>query len=341
MPGRPLRVERADAMAQPNEPCRQGAGEERSEGKTGKDVRNHGGNGNATPIGRPAMAQCPSMAPSTIGLIAGQGELPILCAQGMRAAGRRVACIGLRDQFDAGLPALCDEFATAGVLQLGRWIRLAKRMGISEAVLVGRVSKARMHDPLRLFRQLPDWRAARLWYRRLRDDHRSGTLLTALAEELAENGVRLIDSTAFIPDHMATVGVLGRIQPTAAQLGDIEFAWPLLEGTLALDIGQSIAVRDRDVIAVEAVEGTDAMIERTGTLCAAKGWTLLKSARPSHDMRADVPTIGVHTVERIARCHGGCIAIGAGRVILIDKPSVVAAADRLGVALFGVAGRAS
>lgn len=271
-----------------------------------------------------------------MGLIAGQGQLPILVARGIRAAGQRVACIGLRDQFEPALVAECDEFREAGVIQLGRWIRLARRMGISDAVMVGRVSKARMHDPFRLLRQLPDWRAAMLWYRRLRHDRRSGTVLTALAEELASSGVRLIDSTTYIRDHLASAGAMGRVQPTALQAGDIAFGWPLLAQLLELDIGQSMAVRERDTIAVEAVEGTDRMIERAGELCRAKGWTLLKSARPSHDMRADVPTVGVQTVERVAKCGGGCIAVGVGRVILIDRPAVLATADRLGVAIVGV-----
>ncbi len=271
-----------------------------------------------------------------IGLIAGQGQLPVLVAQGMRAAGRRVACIGLRDQFVPELPGLCDDFRQAGIIQLGRWIRLARSMGISDAVMVGRVSKARMHDPLRALRQLPDWRAAMVWYRRARHDHRSGTLLTALAEELLVSGVRLIDSTTFIPEHLASEGPMGRVKPTSLQQGDMDFAWPMLTSLLALDVGQSIAVRDRDIIAVEAVEGTDRMIDRAGELCRAKGWTLLKSARDDHDMRADVPTIGVGTVERLARCGGGCIAVGTGRVILIDRPAVLAAADRFGVAIVGI-----
>ena len=271
-----------------------------------------------------------------IGLIAGQGELPIIVARGMRAAGRRVACIGLRDQFVPELPPLCDDFAEAGVVQLGRWLRLARRFGVREAVMVGRVSKARMHDPLRLFRQLPDWRAFNLWYRKLRHDRRSATLLTALAEDLAREGLALIDSTTFIPDHMASEGVMTRRAPTDEQLSDIAFGWPLLAQLGALDIGQAMAVREKDVIAVEAVEGTDRMIERAGALCRRKGWTLLKTARPGHDMRADVPTIGVSTIERMHAAGGGCIAVGVGRVILVDRPAVLAAADRLGIAVIGV-----
>lgn len=271
-----------------------------------------------------------------IGLIAGQGRLPLLVAEGMRAAGRRVCCVGLRDQFDAALPELCDAFATAGVVQIGRWVRLLRRQGVDRAVMVGRVAKLRMHDPLKLFRQLPDWRAINLWYRRLRHDRRTGVLLTALADELNQCGVQLIDSTTYIPDHLATPGVMGQIVPTEAQRADIEFGWPLLTDVAELDIGQAIAVRDRDVIAVEAVEGTDVMIDRAGALCRARGWTLLKTAGSNHDMRADVPVIGVATIERLAGHRGGCIGLGVGRVILVDKPRVLAAADRAGIAVVGV-----
>jgi UDP-2,3-diacylglucosamine hydrolase len=272
-----------------------------------------------------------------MGLIAGQGVLPLLVARGIQSAGGRVCAVGLRDQFDPALPQLCDDFAEAGIVQLGRWIRLLRRFGVSEAIMVGRVAKTRMHDPLRLFRQLPDWKAINLWYRRLRHDRRNAVLLAAVADELARHGIMLIDSTTYIPDHMAGDGVMGRAKPSAAAEADIAFGWPLLLRTVELHIGQSIAVRDRDVIAVEAVEGTDAMIERAGNLCRAKGWTLLKTASEDHDRRADVPTIGVGTVERVAAAGGRCIAVGAGQVILLDRPAVIAAADRLGVSIVGMA----
>ncbi len=273
-----------------------------------------------------------------VGLIAGGGQLPLLVAAGARAAGRPVIGVGLRDQFDPSLRGLCDRFHTAGIVQIGRWIRLLRREGVREAIMVGRVSKSRMHDPLRLFRQLPDLRAALLWYRRLRHDRRNHALLAAVADELASSGITIIDSTAFIPDHLAAAGVMGRAAPSREAQGDVDFGWPLLERIVELDIGQSIAVRDRDVIAVEAVEGTDALIDRAGALCRAKGWTLLKTAKSTHDRRADVPTVGVRTIERLAEAGGRCLALGAGRVIMVDRPAVIAAADRLGVALVGVAG---
>jgi DUF1009 family protein len=274
-----------------------------------------------------------------VGIIAGQGTLPFLVARGMRAQGKRIYCVGLRGQWMPGLPELCDEFHEAGILQMGKWIRLFRRAGVREVTMVGRVSKQQMHErwaKLKALRDIPDFRTIDLWLRKLRHDRRSATLLRAVADDLATQGVLLIDSTRYISDHMASEGPMGRIQPDARAQGDIAFGWPLLEKVGGLDIGQAISVRDRDVIAVEAVEGTDAMIARSGELCRARGWTLLKTARPGHDMRADVPTIGVQTIESLAKAGAGCVAVGAGRVILVDRPAVLAAADRAGIAVVGV-----
>jgi len=247
-----------------------------------------------------------------------------------------VRCIGLAGQYDPALPGACDEFRRVGLVRIGQWVRLLKRWDVREAVMVGGVRQQRMHDPLRILRQIPDWRAARLWYRRLRHDRRNAAVLRALADELQEHGITLIDSTTYVPDHLATAGVMTRTEPTARQRADIEFGWPILAQTVELDVGQSIAVRDRDVIAVEAVEGTDRMIARAGELCRAKGWTLLKTAGSRHDMRADVPTIGVQTVEKVAAAGGGCIAVETGRVIMADKPQLIEAANKAGVAVVGV-----
>jgi DUF1009 family protein len=270
-----------------------------------------------------------------LGLIAGSGELPILVAKGARAAGRRVVCVGIHGAFDERLPALCDHFDSAGLVQIGRWVRLLRRGGANQAIMVGGVRKTRMHDPWKLFRQVPDLRAAWLWYRRLRHDRRNHAVLAAVADELASCGIPLMDSTTFIQDHLASSGVMGRVQPDATSMADVEFGWPLLLQAVELDIGQSMAVRDRDVIAVEAIEGTDAMIERAGQLCRARGWTLLKTAKAAHDRRADVPTIGVATIERVAAAGCRCIAVGSGQVILVDRPAVLQAADRAGVAILG------
>ena len=272
-----------------------------------------------------------------IGVIAGGGTLPGLVAQGIRAAGRSVAGIGLRGNVEPEFAALCDRFATVGVVRLGQWVRVARRFGVREAIMVGRVSKLRLHNPVGVLLELPDVRTCRFWYRRMRGpDRRSSVLLAAVADELLEGGVRLIDSTRFIPDHLATAGPLGRTLPTAKQLADIAMGWPILRQVAQMDVGQSIAVRAGDVVAVEAAEGTDLLIERAGSLCRKGGWTLLKTARDAHDMRSDVPTVGVATIENLARNRAACLAVGAGRTILLDKPAVIEAADRLGTGVIGV-----
>jgi len=275
-------------------------------------------------------------AKKAIGLIAGQGVLPILVAKGMRREGRRVCCVGLAGQFNDELRGYCDEFRTVGMFRLSQWSRTLRQMGAREAVMVGRVAKRTQHDPLRLIRNIPDLRTAIVWYRRLRHDRRSPAVLAAIADELERGGITLIDSTTHIPEHMADAGVMTARRPGPERVADIAFGWPILLQTIRLSIGQAIGVRDRDVIAVEAVEGTDAMIQRTGALCHRRPWLMLKTAGPDHDRRADVPTIGESTIRKMADAGGGVIAVGAGEVIILDKPNTIALADELGIAIVGV-----
>lgn len=299
----------------------------------GGDARSTGESAAPTPLGEPCH-QWP------IGLIAGNGMLPLLVARGLRAQGRPVYAVGLAGQFEAELPALCDRFHKVGLLRISQWARTLRRMGVRRAVMVGGVSKAKLiHDRFRLLRRIPDWRTASLWYRTLRHDRRSPAILRAVADELARQGVTLIDSTMPIPDHLADAGVLTRRAPTPAQRADIQFAWSILLASSRLGIGQALAVREKDVIAVEAVEGTAAMIRRAGELCRRKGWTLLKGAGPEHDRRSDVPTIGPETIRVLAEAGAGCAALEAGGVIIIEKPATLALADELGVAVVGVVGR--
>ncbi len=270
-----------------------------------------------------------------VGLVAGGGRLPILAAAGMRAAGVRVCAVGLRDHFEPELPAMCDVFEVAGVYRLGRWIRVLRKHGASRVVIVGRVSKARMHDPLRVLRQLPDWRAAQVWYRRLGDDRRSSAVLDAVAGVLADAGITVIDSTTYIGAHLADAGLMTTAPPGPHQ-ADIAAGWPVLQRTVELDIGQSIAVSRGRVIAIESLEGTDRMIDRAGRLDGTGSWTLLKAHRRQHDLRFDVPTVGLVTVERLKRAGGGCMALLAGGVIMVDKPQVIEAAERDGLCIIGL-----
>lgn len=276
------------------------------------------------------------MSKPTMGLIAGGGQLPFIQAQGMRAAGYRVACVGLYKMYDPALRELCDDFAEAGVLNLGRWCRQLRIRGASQAVMVGKVEKSQLlYDPLGSLRQMPDWRAAKLYLWDLRHDRRSQTMLNGVSDTLKKGGLELIDTTKFIPEHMATDGVLTQQQPNSTQQRDIEIAWPILMRMNDLDIGQAVAIKNTDVIAVEAIEGTDAMIQRAGELSRKPGWLLAKGAPASKDPRFDVPTIGVKTIENLAKAGGTGLLLTAGRVILLNKPEVIAAADRLGITIVG------
>ncbi len=279
----------------------------------------------------------PPPPPTPIGLIAGGGRLPILVAQGLRDMGHEVHGLGLHLQYDAELPEMCSSFRDVGLLRIRSWGRAFNRLNVHHAIMVGKVDKAKlMHERWRVFRNVPDVTTMLAWYRHLRHDRRSHAVLKVVADELDRNGVSLIDSTIPIPSQLATPGVMTQLRPTNDQQTDINFVWPLLTELLRLDIGQALTVRDRDVISVEAVEGTDRMIERTGELCRRGGWTLVKGARAQHDRRSDVPTVGIHTIENMHKHGATCLAIAAGDVIMLDKEMMLDRADKLGIAIVGV-----
>ncbi len=284
----------------------------------------------------PVILTDPPEAPTPMGLIAGGGRLPVLVAQGMIEAGHPVRCIGFAGQFDPELRTICEELREVGAMRLGGWRKALQKLGVHHAVMVGRVDKAHMmHSWGTIIRNVPDLVSLRLWFR-LRKDRRSHLILSAIADHLASSGIELIDSTAHIQSHLSSAGVMTLKQPTAGQRADAEFGWAMLKEILRLDVGQAIAVRERDVIAVEAIEGTDRMIERAGQLCKNPGWTLLKGARVGHDRRSDVPTIGCETIRKVYEAKGRCIAIASGDVIMIDKPETIRLADELGVAIIGL-----
>lgn len=171
----------------------------------------------------------PPAPPTPIGLIAAGGRLPVIIAEGLRAAGHPIHALGLRNQFDPVLPSLCTTFQYAGVLRVATWGRMLRKFDVRHAIMVGRVDKARlMYSPWNIVRNLPDARTLSVWFSHLRHDKRSHAVLAAIADELGRSGVHLIDSTAPITDSLAEPGVMTKRQPSAEQRGDISFAWPLL-----------------------------------------------------------------------------------------------------------------
>ncbi len=271
-----------------------------------------------------------------IGLIAGGGNLPLLQALGMRAAGRRIAGIGFKGQYDPALIGLCDSFTEASPLRPGAWVRILARRGAFEAVMVGHVTKTKMHNPLEIIRRCPDFTALHLWFVSRRHDRRSQGLLAALAQRLETKGLLLMSTTDYIPEHLASLGTMTRRAVGDDIRRDIKFALPILRQLNELDIGQGLCVKGGDVIALEAMEGTDRMIARAGELCPRGGWTLVKGSDPDKDPRFDVPTIGVTTIENLKKAGASALAVVAERTIFINKPEVLAAAEKAGIAVIGV-----
>ncbi len=271
-----------------------------------------------------------------LGLIAGEGRLPFLVAEGATKAGLRVICIGLADNAEPALADHVEAFYWGAIARPGGWMRKLRRHGVCQTIMVGRVEKARIYTPRRILRYLPDWRAFRIWYWRLRGrDKRNDTVLRAIADEFADGGIILKDSTMYCKEHLASEGVMTQCKPSASIQNDIDFGWSLVKELGRLDIGQSIAVREREIVAVEAIEGTAAMIERAGTLCKKGGWTLIKVAKPQQDLRFDVPCVGTDTIEALHKYRAKCLVVETGKVLLLDKPETLALADKLGIPIIG------
>lgn len=271
---------------------------------------------------------------SALGVIAGAGGFPFLVAQGAKRAGLRVVVAGIRGFADPALADEADEFRWTGVARLGGWIRFFRRQGVHHAIMAGSVRKSDMYGRFRILRHLPDWTSIMLWFFRA-GDKRNDTVLRAVADLMAEKGIILGDSIEYCPEALAPEGVLTSHQPGESLLADIEFGWSIAKEMGRLDIGQSIAVKEREVIAVEAIEGTDRMIERAGALCKHGGWTLIKVAKPDQDMRFDVPTIGAETIENVHRNGGRAIAVQAGKTLIIDRDATLTAANRRKMIIIG------
>src|SRR5262249_42876182 len=208
-----------------------------------------------------------------------------------RSLGLRVSCVGLTGHADPVLERLCWRFHWSGLAKLGRMIRLFKADGVDHVVMAGKVHKAEvMYHPWRAFRFLPDWRAVKAYYFRPRQDNKDDTLLLTLIDEFEKDGLTFASALDLCPELLVKPGVLTRRRPTAAEQADVEFGWQLAKKMGELDVGQSVAVKERNVLAVEAVEGTDRAILRAGELCRSRRVTLVKGRKPPDDMGLRLPT---------------------------------------------------
>lgn len=268
----------------------------------------------------------------SLGLIAGGGLFPLLVADGARRQGCRVHVVALRGLTDPELHNHADAFRWSAITRPGAWVRFFRRHRVGSVILAGYVRKAEMFSRFRWLRMWPDLTAIRIWFFRLKD-RRNDAVLSAIADEFARHGMIMDACTKFTPEHMAPAGLLTQTRPTAAQLRDADFGWPLARELGKLDIGQSVAVREAEVIAVEAIEGTDGMIERAGALCPRGGWTLIKTSKPRQDPRFDVPTVGPGTIEGLRRNGGKLLVIEAGKTLILEREKMIAEADAAGIAI--------
>jgi UDP-2,3-diacylglucosamine hydrolase len=269
----------------------------------------------------------------TVGLLAGSGRFPIHFATKARGLGIPVVCVGISHEAPPELRSLCSRFYWAGVARMGRMIRCFKREGVEQVVMAGKVHKTTMHTPWRIFRLWPDWRFVRFWFSRHRADNRDDSILLGVIREFARDGLVFTSALELCPELLVRPGVLTRRAPSAREEADIAFGWRLAKEMGQLDVGQSVAVKERAVLAVEAIEGTDRAILRAGELCRAGGFTVVKVAKPQQDMRFDVPTVGCSTVETLHRAGGRVLAIEADKTILLDQDATISLADRYGISI--------
>ncbi len=260
--------------------------------------------------------------PQKIGLIAGWGRYPIVVAEALRRSGCSIHCVALKDHADPSLAKICDEVQWTGVAQIGRAIRFFKRHQVQHAVMAGKVFKLKLFEPQAILKLMPDWRTVRIFWSHFiaaKKDRRDDTLLLAVVNAFEEDGIAMKPATDFVPELLVKFGQLTKQGPSRTQQADIEFGWQLAKEMGRLDVGQCVVVKDRACLAVEAIEGTDECIRRAGALCRAGGFTVVKLAKPQQDMRFDVPTIGMGTLQTMVAAGAKTLVVETAKTVLVDQ----------------------
>jgi DUF1009 family protein len=281
-----------------------------------------------------------SSSPSKpIGLLAGWGRYPVVIAESLRRHGYETYCLGVVGHADPALAAICRDFQWSGLAKFGGAIRYMKRHNVTKTIMAGKIFKTLLFQRLAWIRHLPDLRTIRMFlphFGTRRKDCRDDTLLTRIVDEFAAEGIRFAPATDFAPELLVRPGPLTRRGPNAGQEKDIAFGFRAAKELGRLDIGQCVAVKNETVLAVEAVEGTDECIRRAGTLCRSGGFTVVKVAKPQQDMRFDVPTVGLHTLQTMVEAGAAVLAVEAGKTILLDQEKVLEFAGRHKIAVLAV-----
>lgn len=260
-----------------------------------------------------------------LGLIAGGGQFPMMVAHAARERGLEVVAVAIEGETDPNLAGAVDRISWIKLGQLGRLIRVFQDNGAAQAIMAGTITKPRMFKDIH-----PDLKAVALFARMklFHDDE----ILRALADTLAREGVEIVPSTLFLPELGAPKGCLTQRRPTREEREDIRIGWKVAKELGRLDVGQCVVVRRKTILAVEAVEGTNATIRRGGALAGERA-VVVKVSKPHQDLRFDVPAVGTETIEAMVEVKAGVLAIEEGKTLLFDREGMLDRAERAGISV--------
>mgnify|MGYP005839541775 CR=1 FL=1 len=284
--------------------------------------------GSWSPIGRSTGDDHSSRSGGKLGIIAGGGQFPRLVAQAARENGRETVLVAHKGESSPELAQVADHCLWIKLGQLGKMINFLQGQGVRQCLFAGTITKTR------IFRDIwPDFRALQLWNKI--DIRQDDAILRAIATLLAEEGIEVVASTLYLQELLFPKGLLSRKKPDAEQRRDIDFGWRMARQVGVLDIGQCVVVRDRAVLAVEAIEGTDAAIRRGGELAGERA-VVVKVKKPNQDFRFDLPAIGRETIATMGEVKAAVLAVEAGQALLFDHDETLAAANRAGMVVVGI-----
>ena len=261
------------------------------------------------------------------GMIAGNGSFPFLVLDGARKAGVDLAVVAIKEETDPRIEEGDEEVTWVGIGQLGKMISFFKRRDVTRVIMAGQVKHAQLFSG-----SIPDLRMVKMLWGLPRRN--TDALIGGVADELAKDGIELIDSTYFISEQLAPEGVLTKRKPSEVEAANIEYGLHIAGEIARLDLGQTIVVRAQACVAIEAMEGTDATIRRAGELAKGK-LTVVKVAKPDQDMRFDVPVVGVPTVRAMIDAGATCLSVTAGKTLVFDREQMIKLADSNKITILG------
>ena len=266
------------------------------------------------------------MSSKLLGLIAGNGKFPILFAQKAKAQNYRVIAAGIKGDTPIVLRLFVEKLSVFKVGELKNLFSYFKESGVKQVIMAGQVNPDNLFEKnVKLDNE----------FQRLFDalkDRKADTIFKAVADKLKEEGMELMDSTLLLKDHLAPKGTLTKRGPSLAELADIEFGAKIAKTMGAIDVGQTVVVKEKAIVAIEAMEGTDKTILRGGKI-AQSGAVVVKMSKPNQDLRFDVPVIGPRTIQTMIKANAKCLAIEAGKTLLIDRDASIKLANKAGICI--------